>query len=125
MASWDQSPTNIAMPAADFSALGAIGDDYRKRQDERQRQELQRQLFLQQQQRMQQGQPQQGQVGPNGPVLAQGAIPVNPATGQPNYAASAGGFLQGGNYPGLASGLTAFGNTVGNFLMPSGIGNPT
>ena len=75
MASWDTAPTNIAMPAADFSALGAIGDDYAKRQK-------QKAAALAAQQRLQQ---QQGQP-PDG-------VTINPQTGQPNYAAGASGFL--------------------------------
>lgn len=112
MASWDDTqPTKIAVPTMDFSALGSLGDDYAKAQKQKAAlAEQQRQQLLRQQQL-------QGQAPPDG-------ASVNPQTGQPNYAATASPFLQ--NSPGLASrGLTSFGNTIGNFLVPGGIGSPT
>jgi len=108
MASWDNTaPTNLAAPNVDFSALGAIGDDYRKRQEDAQKAAALKAAAAQQPQ-------------PQNP-----ALPVNPATGRPDYTAAPRGFFQAGNFPGLASGLTSFGNSVGSFLIPGGIGNPT
>jgi hypothetical protein len=112
MPAWDIAPTtNLAAPTADFSALGEIIPAYKQAQQKKKPQPDQQQ-------------PQSPYVGATGPQL-----PINPATGKPDYTAAPMGFFQAGNFPGLASmagsGLTAFGNSVGNFLLPGGIGSPT